>query len=747
MQFDEILSRLEVKRWNRSGESAQCKCPAHEDNNASLTVSVGDHNNVVLHCHAHCSTESVLGAIGLTLNDLYFDNGNSGSKPKWMTFLENNAKSKNKSVVKVYDYFDVATGNYAFSNVRYDPKDFRQGYIDESGFWHFGYRTGADGKKLSRKDQPAAVYSSGMNAVKDAAIAGGRVFICEGEKDVDTMTRLGYLAVTCGSGSIWDDRFSEFLTGADVVILRDNDKTGADMAAQATKSLQKFVHTVRTVVPTPDINKGDVSDYFAAGHTRAEFEEMLNQDVNTTRVQPSATPDPDDLDRFMDGQQVLADAIYHDILETENLFVMGGFLYVYRGGVYKLDFGNVRTLGMIGRRIPPEHRRSNVKKRILELFYQDEDLALEFSDCNRYPSHWINFKNGMYDPIEHCMIDHSPDFRSLNQIPHEYNPNATLPGEAVEEFLNFIVPEWDDREMLLQYSGYCLTRDTKQQKFLMLTGEGGSGKSTTIDLIQNAVGEGNTSNITLMDLTGKSRFSSYGLMGKLLNSCADLEINALEDTSVLKKAIGEDKIKGEAKGKQEFYFRNYAKMLYSTNEIPVVKAERSNGFYRRLLILTMNRTPEKKNPHLGELLQKQVGYFIMLSVAALERMYQHGTITESIASINSVNQTRDDSDSVEAWLNAETTRNRDAREARSTLYDSYTDYCTEWGRTALSKMSFFKAMRVKGFGECKVHGYDMFKGVKLGRESTLEQGEESTHGIPEGGTGFYQLSDETEVPW
>ena len=37
--------------------------------------------------------------------------------------------------------------------------------------------------------------------------------------------------------------------------------------------------------------------------------------------------------------------------------------------------------------------------------------------------------------------------------------------------------------MLLQFMGLCLTRDTRQQKFMILNGAGGSGKSTLVSLI------------------------------------------------------------------------------------------------------------------------------------------------------------------------------------------------------------------------------------------------------------------------
>ena len=68
MTFEEILSRFDVDK--RRGDSAQCHCPAHADREASLTISRGIKGTVVC-CHAKCSTESILSAVGLKMRDLF----------------------------------------------------------------------------------------------------------------------------------------------------------------------------------------------------------------------------------------------------------------------------------------------------------------------------------------------------------------------------------------------------------------------------------------------------------------------------------------------------------------------------------------------------------------------------------------------------------------------------------------------------------------------------------------------------
>ena len=403
--------------------------------------------------------------------------------------------------------------------------------------------------------------------------------------------------------------------------------------------------------------------------------------------------------------------IYEYLSQRGDIFILGSVPYMYRGGVYRGDVSGANLKTEIRKLIYPELVKSTTIERVYRLFLSEKDIQVSYEDLNRYPQHWINFKNGFYDPLAQKMIPHDPKYRAINQIPHEYHPEAQLTGEEVERWLEFIVPQPDDREMLLQYMGYCLTRDTRQQKFMILYGSGGSGKSTVIKMIETMIGAQNISNISLKELS--QRFASYGLLGKTLNSCADLEVSALEDTSVIKKILGEDSLRGEPKGKQDIYFKNYAKLIFSTNELPLVISEKTNGFYRRLLILNMTRQPEHKRADYLDLLKGELDYLIRLSVKALERMYQAGLITESAGSVEAVQSLRNDSDTVEAWISEECSRVKEAKEERGKLYQKYVSYCDSTDRTSLSRNNFYRSLRMKDFREKMSMGIRYFEGISL----------------------------------
>ena len=403
--------------------------------------------------------------------------------------------------------------------------------------------------------------------------------------------------------------------------------------------------------------------------------------------------------------------IYEYLRSQGDLFIMGGIPYHYSQGVYRADMSGAQLKTAIRRLIYPQLIRSSTIDRVYKLFLGEAELQVKPEELNQYPAHWINFRNGFYDPIQKRLIPHDPEYRAVNQIPWEYHPEDQLTGSEVEKWLSFIVPDPADRLMLLEFSGLCMTRDTRQQKFLILNGAGGSGKSTLIKLLELMIGADNISNISLKELT--QRFASYGLMGKLLNSCADLETSALEDVSTLKKILGEDSLRGEAKGKDAISFKSYAKLIFSTNELPLVINEKTNGFFRRLLILSMDRQPDQKRADYLDILQTELPYFIQLSVRALEGMYKRGLITESSSSAEAVRTLRCDSDTVEAWIADRCIRETGARSDRGALFQSYDNYCLTADRTPLSRNNFYRSLRQKNFREVMSCGYRYFEGLKL----------------------------------
>jgi P4 family phage/plasmid primase-like protien len=361
--------------------------------------------------------------------------------------------------------------------------------------------------------------------------------------------------------------------------------------------------------------------------------------------------------------------------------------------------------------------RQPIIDRVYKLIISDISLEKDFDEINKYPDHWINFKNGMYSVKEWKMYPHNPKYLSINQIPYSYFPDIdvrprsgqTIKQSTLEEFISEIIPDECDRLMLYEYIGYCMVKDTSQQKFMIITGPGGTGKSTIIRLIEKLIGKENICSIALQDLN--KRFYPTQLQGKLLNSCADISKAALDQTDIIKKITGEDSLLGEYKGGKIFAFKSYAKLLFSANEIPVSLDDKSNAFFRRFLIVRI----DKRSNHIDDLERKlhdEILVLLQFVVAALRDMYNRGSIIESDNSKASVVELYKDSDTVMAYMEECLNKDGMAKVSRDKLYSAYERYCNQNERGALSRNGFYKNLRTKGFSEIMdPQGIRYFKGI------------------------------------
>lgn len=405
-------------------------------------------------------------------------------------------------------------------------------------------------------------------------------------------------------------------------------------------------------------------------------------------------------------------AIAEHIKKNYDLFVVDGLPYLYKSGAYKADNNGTAIKQIIKGYLLPQFIKSRAINAIYTLLVEDADLQRNNGQVNQYPDTWICFKDCMLDAADMKAHAHSPEYFCVNQIPHKWRDILdSAKGETFRRFFAFAVPDSTDQKMFLEYAGLCLTKDSRWQKILLLTGTGGTGKSLLLGLIGDATGNQNCAAVSLQGL--QQRFSTSLLFGKTVNICADLPSEALTDSSTIKQLAGDDVIFAERKGEQAFTFKNYAKQVYSCNALPLMQGERNNGIFRRLLILEMNNTPDTPDPGLYDQLRNDLFAFMWLAVAGLHQMYTERAICESDSSKKAVRRLMKDSDTVSAWVDECCELDKKARVERTVLYDSYSDYCSSEERQSLSRTRFFAALRGRGISEVKIQGAMAFVGLKI----------------------------------
>jgi len=271
-----VLGRLQDIA--RSGDGWMAKCPAHHDEKPSLSIGYGSDGRALLKCHAGCSVDSILEKLGMEKRDLFARE----PSPVLAAPPEQTPRTR-RTVVQEYDYRD-AKGTLIFQAVRYEPKDFRQRRPDRKGRWIYN---------LAGVPRPLPLYR--LPELNEARERGPRryVFVVEGEKDVESIRRLGLIA-TCnpmGAGK-WGQVDQTPLRDRIVVVIPDKDGPGRKHARQVARALHHIARKVR-ILELPGDGK-DATDWINAGGTR---EELVRLAKSAPPWEPDAEPadEPDGL--------------------------------------------------------------------------------------------------------------------------------------------------------------------------------------------------------------------------------------------------------------------------------------------------------------------------------------------------------------------------------------------------------------------------------------------------------------------
>lgn len=733
MKYEEIVERLGGNPRNERKGTLKMKCPCHNDLEDSLSVTRGKNGKTVINCFAHCDPADILATAGLKMQDLFEDSRTEFRKKTVKEF----ANYKGASYVAHYDYYNAE--GYAFTKVRTikdGKKSFRYCILNSD-------LTHVDQYKLpteTYKSDKCALFQ--LSVLEKVRALDGIVLIVEGEKDAINAVKDGFSAVTAGSAGDWLPDHAEYFRGMNVIIVPDNDKAGKSAAADEIQSLKDVTKTLRIVKwPEGFRVKGDYSDFvemYPDGEGTKEFQKLIDaaaeassfvtdleekpqlflsdeisEKDNDSKDETQSDNGPHYRKNFYKYNEkgnptdTIDAAICDFIVNNTTFFIMGREPYIYADGMYKYDKDGNFLKRKIQSCIVPVIATSVRVTRIYNLLLM-QDKSKDFDSLNQYPAYWICAQNGMYDPITDKLLPHDPKYYCINQLPVPYIKEA---GDCpcFKSFIESAIPDNESREMLLEYFGLCLTRDARQQKFMILKGIGGTGKSTLIRVIESIVGSENCSNISMQQLN--QRFYCFGLLGRLLNTCADIPSEAMKAVDVLKKITGEDTLQAEAKGKDAFYFKNYAKMLFSANSIPLNLDEATTAFYRRMLIVTMDSKPQQVDNKLFEKLdQEKQGIFIEL-IAALQRLYKRGSILISEQSKAAVKELYHASDTAQAFIDDCMISDVKERVSREDLFCQYEEYCKREERKPLTRNNLFKNFRAKGFSETKGKADRYFIGI------------------------------------
>lgn len=758
-----VLSRLDGVE-GRSG-AWMARCPVHDDRRASLSVSEGRNGGVLLYCHARCETDAIVAALGLTMRDLM-----PSDRPA--------LRVERSDIKEVYDYVDEA-GALLFQVCRKWTKDgFPQRQPDPARPGDWIWNTKGVRKVVYHLPQLLV----GLEAKR-------MIFVVEGEKDVHTLEAMGLVATTNPGGALkWRAEFAPLFAGARVTILPDNDEKGRAHADQVARSLGPVVAELK-VVPLPDLGeKGDVSDWVAAGGTLPQLRALVDAaprwrpgqtlsgspTTTTTPPTPPAPPappaaEPEGDERFTD----LGNARRLVRLHGGDLRHVSTWGWATWDGTHwrRDDTGEaerrakatVRTMyAEAGALESPAERRAlgawaqkcedaSRLAKMVALAKTEPEIACRPDQFDADPM-LFNVENGTLDLRTGALRPHDRRDFITRCAPVRYDAAATCP-----RFLAFLDRIFAGNTRLIAFVqravGYTLTGSTGEHVVFFWIGTGANGKSVLLEVLRELLGPyaAQTGFDAFLDRKGGDgpRNDLARLAGARLVSASESDEGKRLAEGTVKQLSGGDTITARFLHQEFFEYRPQFKVVLVSNHKPRITGT-DEGIWRRIRLVpfTVTIPAAERDPQLKATLVAELPGILNWALEGcrawqVERLGNPDEVHAATA------QYRAESDDLAEFFDLHCEL---APEYAAPAADLYERYAAWAGKGAVTVTRFGRMLTDRGFvGDKRGTGRDrrMWRvGLRLsdGAPSPREGSEAGTVRDSSAGNSLLYPSHETNYP-
>ena len=387
---------------------------------------------------------------------------------------------------------------------------------------------------------------------------------------------------------------------------------------------------------------------------------------------------------FFDGNKFLHDAFANWLINQHHIKRINGQLHVYKDGIYSVGY---RTIEYMMLKAYPQMRDAQRKEvlKYIEVMCSDNT---QVADANL-----IAFANGIYNVATDTLMGFSPDVVITNQIPWNYNPNASS-DLAARTLDKMACHDAEIRQLLAECIGYCFYRRNELSVSMFLTGEKANGKSTFLQMVQDVMGIQNVSTLGLDELD--ERFSVATMFGKLANIGDDISDEFLHGRSIahFKKIVSGNMVKAENKGQDPFFYKPTVKLIFSANQIPRMK-DRTGAVLRRMVIIPFNATFSKSDPDYDPYIAWKLKdtavmeYLVKIGVDGLKRILENHAFTQSSKVDAELKEYTEYNNPILLFL-AETEKDEIFNQETKLVHSQYELFCRDNGFQSMGVASFSK---------------------------------------------------------
>lgn len=313
---------------------------------------------------------------------------------------------------------------------------------------------------------------------------------------------------------------------------------------------------------------------------------------------------------------------------------------------------------------------------------------VEKRDAFRREAGLIHLRNCMLDLRDGGLKTHpfSPKFYSRNQVPVDFDPEAKC-DRFVQSLVGKDVLDESRADLLQRWAGSLLLGPNVMQRFVLLYGTAGAGKSTFIGLMRKMIGTDNCTQLRTKHL--EERFEMFFYVGRTLLIAPDVDGDFLqqEGAHVLKALVGGDPLSAERKqGGAAIQITGDFHVAITCNSRLLIKLDGDADAYRRRMLPIHYCLPKPKrriDDFQSVLFSSEASGILnwMLAGAArvLEEKRTHGDYVLTAEQSDEIDSLLAESDSVRHFIGRALEKAEGETVTLHELCEAYIDYCDDKG--------------------------------------------------------------------
>lgn len=432
----------------------------------------------------------------------------------------------------------------------------------------------------------------------------------------------------------------------------------------------------------PENHGKDLTDWLAAGRTVADLNDLLARAVT---VAPPQKPEIDPgVTRFFRGRKFLAARLAKAIMEDLEIVSdpETGLIYRWEGCFwepYDLSYLRQKALVML------QEDANSAKAADVASIIRDLSVlppGRKVDDCQDF----ICLESGMFNLSTGDLAPHGRDYYATHILPIKFDPKRVQNCPTFLNCLDQWIGDADTIREARKFAGYCLTRETRYEKMLILHGPGGDGKSTFMNVLRALVGDKNCSHVPMGRL--EEQFYLSRLVGKLINMSTEIEQRAMQSMEI-KAIVSGDPISAAFKNQDPFDFVPFCKLIYSTNRLPRV-LDNSDGFFRKVLLIEFAGQFVRKGKAdiflMEKLLEEMEGIFAW-ALMGLYDLRDEG-FKESQAMQDNLRDYKRINNNVLYYIERHVESDPQGKAIKDEVYADYSKRCRTWNLMPLGEPQF-----------------------------------------------------------